>query len=90
MMYGGWENGMGGGWWVLMIVFWLLVLAATVWALTRIFASGSAGGERERSERDTPEEELDRRLARGEIDAENYREIRATLRGADEEKLTVR
>ena len=90
MMYGGWENGMGGVWWVLMIVFWLLVLASIVWALTRIFASGSAGGERGQSVRDTPEDELDRRLARGEIDPEAYREIRATLRGTDEEKLTMR
>lgn len=62
---------MGGGWWVLMLVFWLLVLASIVWALTRSFASGSVRGDRDHALRDTPGEELDRRLARGEIDPES-------------------
>ena len=86
MMYGGWENGMGGGGWVLMALFWIVLVALIVWALTR-FASGSRS---EAPALESPEQELDRRLARGEIDSEAYEEVRATLRAAREDKLGSR
>lgn len=86
MMYGGWQNGMGMGGWLLMALFWIVLVALIVWALTR-FASSSRS---ESQALETPEQVLDRRLARGEIDSEAYEELRATLRGAREDNLSSR
>jgi putative membrane protein len=68
-------------WWGLGM-FWLLVVALLAWVLWMVFkvaptvreqtaAAVRSGG--------TPEEALDRRFADGEIDADTYRERRATL-----------
>lgn len=84
-MMNGW-NGMGGAGWLLMTVLWALLVVAVVWALANLFPSrgtsgaGGAGAER-------PEEILDRRLARGEIDAATYDELRAKLRAARAERV---
>ena len=62
-------GGYGDGWWVLMwvwmVVFWLLVIAGAVWLVARIQRSAEAAPE--------AEEILKQRLARGEIDVEQYR-----------------
>lgn len=73
-----WYGGMGGGWWVLMALFWVVLVIAIVWAMARLFPRG-AGSERE------PEDAraiLDRRLAHGEIDPETYATLRDALRDA--------
>jgi uncharacterized membrane protein len=68
-------GGYGDGWWILMWIwmaaFWLLVLAGVVWFIWRIQRPGndSSGAE----------EILKQRLARGEIDVEQYRSLAQEL-----------
>ena len=76
-MMGWYQDGMGWGGWLLMtlamVAFWALVVFAVV-ALFRSDAPGAA--------RRTPEQILDERLARGEIDAAEYQARRDAL-GSD-------
>jgi len=77
MGHGDGDGHMGDGWWWLMGVAWLVLLAAVVAiaiALTRRrdTSTGSRG-----SAQDT----LDDRFARGEIDEDEYRKRRDVLRG---------
>lgn len=73
----------GGGWlWMLLpLLFWGGLLAFAVWALTRIFpnrgGSDAASGHGE----DSAEEILQKRFARGEIDAEEYERSLEVLKG---------
>lgn len=80
-MMDGWYDGMGAGGWILMTVFWVGLIAAIVWAGTRLVARPGpvdhSGGAGER-----PGEILERRLASGEIDAETYDALREKLRAA--------
>lgn len=78
-MMDGWYGGMGAGWWVVMTLLWVALIVAIVWAAARLFPRRADGG---RGEPDRPEEILDRRLARGEIDVETYEALRGKLRGA--------
>lgn len=69
-----WGIGMGLGW-IWMLVFWAVVIGGIVWAATRLSPgsrdpSHASGGARQI---------LDERFARGEIDAEEYRELRDAL-----------
>ncbi len=78
-MMEGWDHGMSPAWWLLMSLLWVALVVVIVWAAVRLFPgrserSGSAVEER-------PEDILDRRLARGEIDPDTYERLRATLRG---------
>lgn len=78
-MMDGWYDGMNGGWWILMIVFWVGLVAAIIWAGVRLSArpgpvDRSAGAD------ERPGEILERRLASGEIDAETYEALREKLR----------
>lgn len=75
MMGYGW--GMGAGGWIAMTIFWVALLALIVWAVVRVFPSGSSRDAGPRPE--TPEEILDRRFAAGELDAPTYQEMRTTL-----------
>ena len=70
--------GMMGGWgffsWVLMATFWVFVIAGIVWLvlnLTRTQGRGARGGNALSI--------LSERLARGEIDVDEYRARRAAL-----------
>lgn len=73
-------GGYGDGWWILMWVwmaaFWLLVIAGVVWFVWRLQRPGGDPSE--------AREILKQRLARGEIDVEQYRllaqELGATRR----------
>ena len=80
MMYG-WDGGMGAGTWILMILAWIALIALIVWAIARLFPALSRGdGRREAEEKDeTPQAILDRRLARGEIDTDEYERLREAL-----------
>jgi uncharacterized membrane protein len=66
---GGW----GAGGLLLMIGFWLLLIGVVLWAITRLFPRSD--------QRDLPEpdEELDHRLAAGDVDPTTYRRLRAEL-----------
>ena len=78
MMYG-WDNGMGAGGWVLMILAWVALIGLIVWAISRLFPARSASDSREQTTTETPEEILDRRLARGEIDTDEYARLRDAI-----------
>ena len=66
---------MGG--WVLMGLFWATFLGLVLWAVSRLFGraggrAGVDGAQREVSDAD----DLDLRLARGELDLSQYRTLR--------------
>ena len=79
-----WDGGMGAGWWLLMAVFWGLLIIGIVWAVANLFPARSAGRE---EVRERPEEILDGRLVRGEIDPATYDELRAKLTAARMERM---
>jgi putative membrane protein len=64
----------GAGWWVLMTLGWLAVVALAVWAVGSL-ARGRDG------EREAPSarEVLDRRLAEGDITVEEYQRLRDAM-----------
>ena len=80
MMYG-WHHDMDAGNWIFMGVFWLALLVVIVWVLTSLHGRNYSGDARER-----PEEILDRRLAKGEIDVKAYDELKAKLRASSEKR----
>ena len=73
MWWGGGEGGMSAGSWVGMGLFWIAVLALSVWGLRFLFP-------RETDSRD-PNAALERKLAAGEISLQEYERISAE-RGA--------
>ena len=79
-----WDGGMGGSWWLLMPVFWGLLIIGIVWAVASLFP---ARGGRTEGVPQRPEEILDQRLARGDIDSSTYDELRAKLRAARAERV---
>jgi len=85
-MMDGWD-GMGVAGWFVMTVFWVALIAAIIWAVANLFPGRSASEPTavERSER--PEDILDQRLARGEIDSSTYDELRTKLRAARAERV---
>jgi putative membrane protein len=79
-MMDGWYGGMGTGDWILMTLLWVVLVAAIVWAAAQLFPGRPGRAEGARDE--DAEEILDRRLARGEIDADTYDTLREKLLGA--------
>jgi len=79
-MMGWYGGGMGLGAWLFMGTFWVLLLALIVWLVVRLLPSGNrpAAGAPAQS----PEEILDARFARGEIDEQTYAAARAALSAA--------
>jgi len=85
MDYGG---GMGWGGWFVMGLFWLLLLGVILFLVVRLLPRAGQGGSRQSPSgqgvsgdpgAESPEEILDRRFARGEIDIETYQAQRAAL-----------
>jgi len=83
MGYGGmgW-GGMGVGGMIGMVVFWLVLIALIVWAVSRLLPGRPGRHASSQPGQETPEEILDRRFARGEIDLETYQVQRAALASA--------
>ncbi len=80
-------NGWGSGWWVLMPLLWVVLIAVIVWAVTQLFPGRSNHSQatytsesRPNKPREAAEEILERRLAKGEIDIETYNATREALR----------
>jgi putative membrane protein len=67
---------MGRGWWWVMGVGWLVFLAFILILAIALSRNYRPGGNTRRAAHDT----LDERFARGEIDEEEYRRRRDTLR----------
>ena len=76
-MMGWYGSGMGLGAWLFMGTFWVALLALIVWLVVRLLPAGNrpAAGESVES----PEDILDRRFARGEIDEQTYAAQRSAL-----------
>ena len=76
-----WNGGPGWGGWVLMslimVIFWGLVIAGGIAAWRSL---GRGDRERRPAERPTPEQLLEERLARGEIDVDEFNRRRELLR----------
>lgn len=80
----------GGGWpfwevalmWVGMIAFWALLIWAVYALVTRATWRPGAGDEEHRG--DSAQRILDERLARGEIDTDEYRRLRDALTSGDD------
>jgi putative membrane protein len=84
-MMDGWD-GMGVAGWLLMAVFWAALLAAIVWAVASLLPARSSGSATAAGSA-PPEDILDQRLARGEIDVSTYDELRAHLRAVRAERV---
>jgi putative membrane protein len=75
-----WDRGdhMDGGWWWVMGIGWLVFLAAIVTIVVLLVRRSDHRGNR--GGRSGPEDLLGERLARGEIDEDEYRRRRDALR----------
>jgi len=74
-MMGWYGNGMGSGvGMIMMLVVWGSLVAFGVWAVSRLTRADTRPAPTE-----TPRQILDRRLAAGEIDGEEYAEARRLL-----------
>lgn len=76
-MYG---YGTGWGWMMFMPLLWIVLIGLIAWAVV-VLAQRSGQGQQQSQVGETPQEILDRRFARGEIDADAYEQARATLAG---------
>ena len=74
-MMGGYAFGFGG---LMMLLFWVLVIALVVWLVLTVTRSQMPGGSHNATA-DTGMRILQERLARGEIDADEYRLRRTAL-----------
>ncbi|HEY3410708.1 MAG TPA: hypothetical protein VGK53_21275, partial [Propionicimonas sp.] len=70
-----------------MVLFWAVLIAVIVWAVSRLLPGRQAPGGMAGSGQEKPEDILDRRYARGEIDLETYQAQRAALASARGEGL---
>lgn len=70
----GWSNQGWNGWMLAMMLAWPLLVAMAVWAVVALTRS-----DRARTDRQTPRQILDRRLAAADIDAAPYTHARALL-----------
>jgi putative membrane protein len=75
----GYGAGMGWGAWMFMGLFWLVLLGVILFLVVRLLPGSGSGGAAGRTPQDSPEDILDRRFARGEIDLETYQAQRAAL-----------
>jgi putative membrane protein len=76
----GWYGGMGLGAWLFMGGFWVLLLVLIVWLVVRLLPGRERGGSDQ--VRPSPQEILDARFARGELDENEYAAARAALTAA--------
>jgi hypothetical protein len=67
-MFGGYGAGLGLAGWALMIGLWGGLLAVVVWAVARLFPSGTNRGD--------DKDPVDRHPAAGHIESETYRQMR--------------
>lgn len=71
-----WGFGFG---WVWMILVWLVIIGVIVWAVTRLSPGSDDPRRHDADEAASARRILDERFARGEIDVDEYRELRDEL-----------
>ena len=84
MGYGDWNDGMGGGsgWWILMTILMVVFWGGLIWfAVTLVRRPNHTSKSVTRK---TAHEILDKRLARGEIELDDYRQRLEALRSPKE------
>jgi len=89
-MMGWYGNGMSGGGWVFIGLFWIALIALITWLVLRLLPSkrkprltrATSGQWLATPGQESPFEVLDRRLAEGDIDAQTYQAHRAALAAA--------
>ena len=74
----------GWGWWVVMSIGMVAFWGVLIWGIVALLRGGGSGPRQRASESDQPLDILQRRLARGEISAEEYEELREALVGRHE------
>ena len=72
----GWWNWADGGWLGMGVgmLLWLIVIVAVVWLMVRLLVRSERAPGEPPTARQTPEEILRERFARGEVNAEEYRQ----------------
>jgi putative membrane protein len=77
----GWYgDGASDGMWVLTGIFWIVLVISLFWMMIRAMPwKGQAPASSMTVTGNSPEEILDQRFARGELDEQAYREQRAVL-----------
>jgi len=76
-MMGWYDHGAWQGWgMVLMVIAWLLVVVAIVWVGVRV---GQSSAPQVRPSTESARQVLDRRLANGEIDEQQYARARRLI-----------
>ena len=78
MMFG-YDNGVGWGGWVLMVLAMVAFWGLVVWAILGLFRSGPTPGTGQDEAAADPRRILDARFARGEIELEEYQARRDAL-----------
>jgi len=74
MFAGAWCGQLGVGGWVLMGLFWATFLGLVLWAVSRLFGSGRVAGGVDDGRHEADDlDDLDLRLARGELDVAECR-----------------
>lgn len=73
MHYGNWDDGMGGsyGWWILMTIMMVVFWGGILWFAVSVIRRPTHTSQN--VTRETAQEILDARLARGEIELDEYR-----------------
>ena len=79
-MMGWYGSGMGVGAWLFMGLFWVVLLGVIVWLVARLLPSSNRPAPEISPQ--SPQEILDGRFARGEIDEQTYTAQRAALTAA--------
>ncbi len=73
-MMDGYGYGMGGGWWILWLIFWILVIIGLVLLIKYLWEGGAVKRGQE-----SALEILKKRYARGEISKEEFEEKKKDL-----------
>jgi putative membrane protein len=69
---------MGGGWWIVMMIWMVLFWGAVIFGVVWLARGGSTGWSRA-PRRETPLEILDRRFAEGAVSADDYHDRRDVI-----------
>ena len=78
-MYWDHMNGWGGSMMILWTIVWVALLGLAVWAVAQWGRGGRTTDDRPLSPPQTARDILDERLARGEIDVDEYQRLRDAL-----------